>query len=141
MLPSETRWKKSFEGPTCRLAIETTSRRLALMIWFLTARASSWSRSTSSRSEVRALVGLDRVAELAGQEPEVVHLPEQVAFLLAGQERDLVEAGQVGGQPLGGLGPPRGLAVERLGHRAEDLVAGGGVVEARDAACTPASIP
>ena len=57
MLPSETSSKKLFDGPTCRLAIETTSRRLARMIWFLTARASSWSRSISSRSEVLALAG------------------------------------------------------------------------------------
>ncbi len=41
MLPSETSSKKLFDGPTCRFAIETTSRRLARMIWFLTASASS----------------------------------------------------------------------------------------------------
>ena len=57
MLPSETSSKKLFDGPTCRLAIETTRRRLARMIWFLTASASSWSRSISSRSAVRARVG------------------------------------------------------------------------------------
>ena len=36
MLPSETSSKKLFDGPTCRLAIETTSRRFERMIWFLT---------------------------------------------------------------------------------------------------------
>ena len=41
MLPSLTSSKKFCAGPTCRLAIETTSRRLARMIWFLVATASS----------------------------------------------------------------------------------------------------
>ena len=100
------------------------------MIWFLTARASSWSRSTLVEVGGLGPGRLDRIAELAGQEPEIIHLPEQVAFLLAGQQRDLVEAGQVRGEPFGGLGPAGGLAVGRFGHRAEDLVAGGRVFEA-----------
>ena len=45
MLPSLTSSKKFCDGPTCRLAIETTSRRLARMIWFFVETASSYSRS------------------------------------------------------------------------------------------------
>ena len=101
------------------------------MIWFLTASASSWSRSISSRSAVRARVGSIRLAEPVGQVLQVVHLAEQVHLLLAAEERVLVEVGQVGGKSLGGLGPARRLAVGRRRHRAEDHGAGGRVVEAR----------
>ena len=101
------------------------------MIWFLTARASSWSRSISSRSVVLARVGSSLSRSLVGEELQVVHLAEQVGLLLAGQQGDLVEARQVRRQPLGGLGLARGPAVERRGHRAEDLGPDGRVVEGR----------
>ena len=117
MLPSETSSKKLFDGPTCRLAIETTSRRLARMIWFLTASASSCSRSISVEVGGLGPGRVEPLAELVRLVLQVVHLAEQVRLLLAVQQRDFVEAGQVGGQTLGGLGPARGLAVGRLGHR------------------------
>ena len=52
-------------------------------------------------------------------------------LLFAVEERNFIKAGQVGRQALGCLGPPRGLAVGRLGHRAEDFDGRGGIVEAR----------
>ena len=131
MLPSDTSSKKLFEGPTWRLAIETTSRRLARMIWFLTDSASSWSRSISSRSEVRARLGSTLSRQLVGLELQVVHLAEQVHLLGPVEQWDLVQAGQVRGQPLGGLGPPGRLAVGRLGRRRHDLRGVRLVMEAR----------
>ena len=41
MLPSLTSSKKFWSGVTCRLAIDTTSRRFARAIWFFVATACS----------------------------------------------------------------------------------------------------
>ena len=67
------------------------------MIWFLTASASSWSRSISSRSDVLARLGSTFWRSSMRLVLEIVHLAEQVHFLLAVQERHLVQTGQVRG--------------------------------------------
>ncbi len=73
--------------------------------------------------EVRGLGpgGVNVLTEFLGLKLEVIHLPEQVGFLVAVQERHLVEARQVGGQTLGCPGTARGLAVGRWRHRGHDL--------------------
>ena len=88
MLPSETSSKKLLEGPTCRLAIETTSRRFARIIWFLTARASSCSRSIWSRSGGFGRAGIELRADQLALIFQIIHLAEQVHLLFAVQQEE-----------------------------------------------------
>ena len=62
---------------------------------------------------------------------EEVHLAEQVQLLLAVEQRHLVEAGQVGGSPLGALGRRGALPSAGAGIGARISACGLGVVEAR----------
>ena len=77
------------------------------------------------------LGGVDLVPQPDGQELQVVHLPEEVLLVLAGEQRHLVEARQVRRQPLGRLRASGGLAIggDRIG--AEELLDDAVLVEGR----------
>ena len=101
MFPSLTSSKKFSDGPTCRLAIDTTSRRLARTIWFLTA-----TDLVVQPLDLVHQLALGRIRSSCCREPaglvlQVVHLAEQVGFLFAGQQRHLVQARQVRRQSAG----------------------------------------
>ncbi len=65
------------------------------------ATASSYSVSISSIRLLLARAGSSVLAQLAGLVLQVVELAEQVRFLLARQQRHLVQAGQIRRQPAG----------------------------------------
>ena len=73
---------------------------------------------------------IDAAPESFGQVLQVVHLAEQVCLLLASEERSTPDTGQVGRHACRGLRPACALAMGRLGHRREDLVASTRVAEA-----------
>ena len=121
-LPSLTSSKKFWSGVTCRLAIDTTSRRFARAIWFLRRDDLLVQLLDLVHHLGLGLLDVELLAELRGLVLQVVVLAEQVLLLLAGEQRHLVQAGQVRRQArrtprLAG----RGVA---LGHRAEDGVVG-----------------
>ena len=86
MLPSLASSKRVLRGPARCFTIETTRRRLARMIWFLTARPHLEPLDLVEVGRPGAC-RVERLAELAGAVFQVVHLAEQVGLLFTAEQR------------------------------------------------------
>ena len=98
------------------------------MIWFLTASASACKRSISSRCAAAHSCG-SRASRSRCAVLQVIHLAEEMPFLLRREQGKLVQAGQVGRQTFGRPGPAGSLA-DRL-PRSHNLGDGRRVIETR----------